>query len=74
MSGKTEPKPLGIFDPALLYTAEAVKQLCTWGEWAFRQNRRKGLRTLAVGKTIFVRGSDLIEFVESHGTENGGSP
>ncbi len=62
-------EPLGVFDPRLLYTGEAVKRLCGWGEWAFRQNRRKGLRTITIGKTVFVLGTDLIAFVEHAGTE-----
>lgn len=62
-------EPIGIFDPRLLYTADAVKQLCGWGEWAFRQAKRKGLRVLTVGKTTFVRGGDLIEFVEAQDQE-----
>lgn len=63
-------KQLGVFDPRLLYTAEAVKALTHWGEWAFRQNRRKGLKTKTIGKTVFVRGSDLIAFVDSEGKED----
>jgi hypothetical protein len=64
-----EPAPLGIFDPRLLYTSEAVKRLTGWGEWAFRQNRARGLRTKTVGKSVFVRGADLIKFVETQGTD-----
>ena len=63
-------EPLGIFDPRLLYTAEAVKRMSGWGEWALRQNRRKGLKTKTVGKSVFVKGSDLITFVESEGKED----
>ena len=62
-------EPLGIIDPRLMYTAAAVKQSCRWGEWAFRQNKRKGLRVLTVGKSQFVRGADLIEFVEAQDQE-----
>ena len=67
---KPDHRPLGIFDPRLLYTADAVKELTGWGEWAFRQNRHRGLRTKTVGKTIFVEGSALISFVESQGKED----
>jgi hypothetical protein len=59
----------GIFDPRLLYTADEVKRIARWGEWAFRQNRARGLRTKTVGKTIFVRGDDLIQFVEAQGND-----
>jgi hypothetical protein len=68
-STATPAAPLGIFDPRLLYTADATKQLCGWGEWAFRQNRRRGLKVLVCGKSVFVRGSDLIAFVESQNQE-----
>lgn len=66
-SRKTTEKPLGIFQPGVLFTATAVKQLCGWGEWAFRQNKKRGLRVLTVGKTAFVRSDDLIAFVEAQG-------
>jgi hypothetical protein len=67
-SSATSDAP-GVFHPGDVYTADEVKRRTGWGSWAFAQNRRRGLRTKTVGKTIFVRGDDLIQFVEAQGNE-----
>lgn len=64
MKAPVDQSDLGVFDPRLLYTKQAVCRLCHWGEWSFRQHKRKGLRVLSAGKSLFVRGSDLIAYVE----------
>lgn len=61
--------PTGIISPAHLYTTEGIKRVVGWGQWAFAQHRRNGLRSKVCGKTVFVRGADLIAYVESCGKE-----
>ena len=60
----TAPTPDTSIDPTKLYRADEVAIRIGWRPSGWRAARRSGLRALRHGKHSFVRGSDLIEFVE----------
>jgi hypothetical protein len=57
------PAP-GFIEPANLYTLDEVRARLGWKEQAFRTARRQGLRILRHGNRGFVRGSEIIRFLE----------
>lgn len=52
-------------DPARLYRGDDLAARMGWRPSGWRAARRAGLRAIRVGKRWFVKGSDLIAFVES---------
>jgi len=53
-------------DPARLYRSDEICGRMGWRPSGWRAARRAGLRSLRYGKRWFVKGADLIEFVEEH--------
>jgi len=59
------PAPVpGVIEPSVLYRFEIACRLMGWGKAAARAARRKGLRVLYSGKNAYVRGSEVIRYVE----------
>ncbi len=54
-------------DPARLYRSDELAARMGWRPSGWRAARRAGLRATRYGKRWFVKGADLITFVESHG-------
>jgi hypothetical protein len=54
-------------DPARLYRSDELAARMGWRPSGWRAARRAGLRALRYGKRWFVKGDDLIAFVEAHG-------
>jgi hypothetical protein len=54
-------------DPARLYRSDEVAARMGWRPSGWRAARRAGLRAFRYGKRWFVRGADVIAFVEQHG-------
>jgi hypothetical protein len=57
-------------DPARLYRSDELSARMGWRPCGWRAARRAGLRAYRYGKRWFVRGSDVISFVEEHGGED----
>lgn len=57
----------GVIDPDLTYRLDALKTVAGLGECAVRTARKKGLRIRYCGGRGFVRGRDLVEYIETHG-------
>jgi hypothetical protein len=53
-------------NPQNLYRSDDIAFRMGWRPSGWRAARRAGLRAIRCGKRWFVRGSDLIAFVESH--------
>jgi hypothetical protein len=51
-------------EPARLYRADEIAARMGWRPSGWRAARRAGLRALRYGKRFFVKGADLIEFIE----------
>lgn len=62
------PTIVGEILPATLYTLSRAQEISGLGASSFREARRKGLRVLYIGRTAFVRGSDLIGYIEANAT------
>ena len=57
----------GVIEPGHLYTLPESKKRTGLGNTAFREAKRRGavLKMLRVGTRCFVRGADLITFIEA---------
>lgn len=53
-------------DPVMLYRSDELSRRMGWRPSGWRAARRAGLRAYRYGKRWFVRGSDVISFVEAH--------
>jgi len=60
------PKAPGVIRADELYTLEELQQRLQAGEWALRMARRGGLRMLKLGKRKYVKGSEVIRFLEQN--------
>jgi hypothetical protein len=58
------PLPDTSIDPAKLYRADEIAARMGWRPSGWRAARRAGLKALRYGKRFFVKGADLIAFVE----------
>lgn len=65
MSSATLAASAGI-DPTQLYPLAAACRLVGWGAGALRVAKRRGLNVLYYGRHAFVRGEDLIGYIETH--------
>lgn len=65
MTTKNAPSP-GVICPDKLYAMSAAKALTGWGDSAVRSARRAGLRILYLHSRTFVRGVDLIQYIEQN--------
>lgn len=54
----------GVISRDEVYTLPELQQRLNLGAWAMRQARRAGLKTLKIGRNKFVRGSDVMDFLE----------
>jgi hypothetical protein len=57
----------GVIKADDLYRADELMARMGWRRAAFRAACRRGLRTLRVGKRLFIAGSDVLEFVQRTG-------
>ena len=65
-SGKElEPAYPGVISIHELYTLGEARRRLRWTESAMRAARRRGLRLLSSGKRKYVRGSEIVRFLES---------
>lgn len=55
----------GVIEPQILYRLDEAMKRAGWGRKAFDAARRRGLRTLRSGKRVYVKGCDLLGFIES---------
>ncbi len=62
----TEPAAIR---PDFLYPIESAKQILGWKATAMRSARRAGLRVRYVSGRGYVRGQDIIDYIESHGKD-----
>ena len=60
----------GTIRPDEIYRLDEFKLRSGLGDFAFRQARGDGLRVVAIGKKIFVRGLDFIEYVDGKANGN----
>ncbi len=47
-----------------VYPLHSFMSRVGWGEFAMRSARRSGLRVVRMGKSVFVRGEDFIDFLD----------
>lgn len=59
---------VGEINPDTLYSLAKAKQITGWGAQSFRQARRAGLEIIYCGRQAFVKGSAIIEYIETNGT------
>jgi len=57
----------GELRPETVYTLSKAKFVTSWGDASFRSARRNGLRVIYLGRQAFVKGSDLIAYIEKNG-------
>jgi hypothetical protein len=62
-------RPPGFIVPEALYTLEEAKARLRMGEHAWRQLRRKGVRTIPFGRRHYIVGSTIIEVLKQIGNE-----
>ncbi len=68
MVRKTTEVP-GVIVESAIYTLAEVESRLRLGKWAMRAARRKGLRTVKIGRRQYVRGVDLVAFVDKLAAE-----
>lgn len=69
MPAPTDPRRPALdtaIDPARLYRSDELSARMGWRPCGWRAARRAGLRAYRYGKRWFVRGADVIAFVETH--------
>lgn len=54
----------GVIRADELYTVAEARRRLGLKDWAWRHARRKGLRTVKIGRAAFVRGSAILDFVD----------
>lgn len=54
----------GVVDAAQIYRLDEFRLRMGLGDLAFREVKRRGLKVVKVGKRIYVRGRDWLEFVD----------
>jgi hypothetical protein len=54
-------------DPSKLYRSDELSARMGWRPSGWRAARRAGLKAIRYGKRWFVRGVDVIAFVQEHG-------
>lgn len=59
-----------VIEPGHLYGLDEAKRRMRWSATAFRTARRNGLRVRYAGGRGYVRGSDLIEYIDAHGKDH----
>lgn len=61
-----DPRPVldTAIDPSRLYRSDEIATRMGWRPAGWRAARRAGLKALRYGKRFFVKGADLIEFIE----------
>ena len=64
MKSTGKPRVAGVISRDEVYTLDELQQRLRLGAWALRQARRAGLRVLRIGRCAFVRGSDVMEFLD----------
>lgn len=54
----------GLIEPTILYRWDEAAKRMGWGRKAADAARRRGLKTMRTGKRVYVKGSELLAFVE----------
>jgi hypothetical protein len=57
-------------EPSRLYRSDELAARMGWRPSGWRAARRAGLRAMRYGKRWFVKGADLIAFVEHHAADD----
>lgn len=57
-------------DPVMLYRSDELSARMGWRPSGWRAARRAGLRATRYGKRWYVRGADVIAFVEAHADQD----
>jgi hypothetical protein len=57
-------EPPGLASTSDIYTLEEVKRRLKLGDWALRQARRAGLKTHRIGRRTYIKGADLLAFLD----------
>lgn len=58
---------VGLVEPGTLYRLEEVMKRMGWGRHAADQARRRGLKATRFGKRVYVKGSDVLDFIDRVG-------
>ena len=61
---KMKPKT-GPIQKDTVYPKASFMGRIGWGEFAMRSARRSGLKVIRAGKSVFIRGEDFIDWLES---------
>ncbi len=67
--GRTATDITGEIRPESLYTLQRAKIVLGWGDVAMRTARRAGLPILYLGRGGFVRGQDIIDYVNGNAAD-----
>lgn len=59
----------GKIEPDVVYTLQRAMMEMNWGRAAFRTARRRGLRVKYAGRTGYVMGRDLIDYIDRAGRD-----
>jgi len=62
----------GVIRADELYRLDELQARLQAGEWAIRQARRKGLRMYKIGKRKYVKGADVLAFLDANVTPESG--
>ena len=57
---------LGTIEADTAYTVHEFRRRTGIGEYAYRQFVEKGMPTISIGRQIFIRGQDFIEWLGGH--------
>jgi hypothetical protein len=65
---------IGVISGHECYSVDEFLDRTGLGKWAYKSARRAGLKTVRVGKLVFVRGIDWHDFLGKRATEGSGLP
>ena len=57
----------GVVFPDALYRPDALRRALGWGRVSWRRARRDGLRVLRCGRSRYVKGADVVAYLEATG-------
>lgn len=60
----------GEIRPEVLYHSEKAMRILGWGRHAWRVAKQKGMKVRHVGNRCYVRGEEIIKYIEEHGKQH----
>lgn len=66
----TYANSVGVIEPQILYRWDEAMKRMGWGRKAADAARRRGLSVMSSGKRRFVKGSELLAFIERDSANN----